>query len=336
MTISSVESHPPLDGTFGCLFLAVFLQRRFLWYSPKRVILHQYIGYSLWGSGSVQLYNYYDPVQNYGKTDRWWLKLHIFLLYALDTVQQILTLFSLYTYFVKDFGNFEGLSKLDRPIVVSTIISAIVCALAQSLFVIRVWHLSRNNRPLTAVLAFFATCQFVATTTYFTKIYDFTKIAQLSSAIASECIMNSVVTFTDISITAVLAFLLRSLRSGMKQSDSLMKRLIIYTICTGLTSSVGALVALVTAVVLPHLFVYLIADIVIAKLYTNSVLALLNSRQRLREDYADNVQHRLDLNSIHSPSTGTNATIHRLFSVPNRPGEITDKVGPEWMAITEA
>ncbi|KAI5118152.1 hypothetical protein M0805_000531 [Coniferiporia weirii] len=289
----SSAAHLSLDSTFGCLYLAVLFSA------------------ALWGSGSVQLYVYYRDCV---KADRWQLKLYVFLMYTLDSLQQALVLVCVYSYLVKGFNDPESLFRLDRQLVDSVIVSGIVCALAQILFVVRVWHLSNQNRPLTAVLAFLVACQFVTITVYFAKIYNLADLEQFSNVLALECIMNSVVTVTDIAIAAVLAFLLYSLRSGMKQSDSLVRRLIVYTISTGLASSVAGLMALVTALALPNTFIYLIPDIVIAKLYTNSVLALLNSRRGLREDFAGSLEYGIDLESLHTPFTSIDTGIHDLFS----------------------
>ncbi|KAI5118157.1 hypothetical protein M0805_000536 [Coniferiporia weirii] len=251
---------PSRDNTFGCLFLAGML----------------------WGSGNVQLYFYYDK---YSKTDKWGFRLYIFVLYVADTLHQAFLLNALYVYFVTDFVHVDRLGRLEKPLNDVTILTAFVDVLAHYLYVMRVWHLSKRNAILTGVLVLFVLGQFATTIVYFGQIYNLSEISQLTTVIKTERIMNCIVAITDISIASVIVFLLRSHRSGIKQTETLISRLVLYTISSGLVTSVAALGALITATTLPHTFVYLIFDLITAKLYFNSVMALLNSRRAHDEIY---------------------------------------------------
>ncbi|KAI5115117.1 hypothetical protein M0805_005646 [Coniferiporia weirii] len=251
---------------------------------------------ALWGAGSVQLYFYYDK---YSKTDKTWLKFYVLVIYGLDTLHQIFLLASFYSYFVTNFANIAHLNVLERPLINTTICTSIVDALVQGLFVMRIWHLSRQNYLLMGVLCVFIAGQFVVTVTYFGKIYHFTELAQLATAITTECVMNSIIAFVDTVIATVLSLLLHSRRSGVRQTNSLISRLILYTISTGMLTSVFSIIALVTAIVLPNKFIYLIPDLIMPKLYTNSILALLNSREKLRSQLiGDNSARGVSLNNI--------------------------------------
>ncbi|KAI5115183.1 hypothetical protein M0805_006471 [Coniferiporia weirii] len=278
--MSSAEALPSLNNTFGCLFLAGIL----------------------WGSGSVQLYFYYDK---YTKIDKWGLKTYIFILYALDTLHQALFLKALYLYFVTDFANIADLDRLERPLIDVTLLAALVDGLSQCLYVMRIWHLSNRNFILTGVLAAFVLGQFAATTVYFAQVYHLPEISELTTVIRTERAMNSIVAITDIAIATVIVFLLRSLRSGVKQTDSLISRLVLYTVSSGLITSIVALEALITAVVLPKTFIYLISDLVIPKLYFNSIMAMLNSRQKLRNRDCDDSKNGISLSDIRARPAGS-------------------------------
>ncbi|KAI5118149.1 hypothetical protein M0805_000529 [Coniferiporia weirii] len=261
---SVVDNPPSFDGTLGCLL----------------------IGGIFWGASNIQLYSYYSK---YSNTDRWWLKLHVFSLYAVDTVHQAFLLASLYSYFITNFSRFENLFSFERPLLDTTLISAFISILAQSLFVMRIWQLSDKNHVLTATLAIFVAGQFVATAVYYGKTFNNPEAVQIGVANASELAMNCTVAIVDISLAAVLAYLLRSLRSGVKRTNFLITRLILYIISTGLATSVFALLALITFITRPTSLVYWVFNLTIPKLYMNSSLALLNSRQGLRDQLADGV-----------------------------------------------
>ncbi|THH08791.1 hypothetical protein EW145_g2463 [Phellinidium pouzarii] len=268
---------PALDSTFGCLFLAGIFST------------------ALWGAGSVQLYFYYDK---YTKTDKWWLKIYIFMVYALDTLHQIFLLSSLYTYFVTNFANPAHLLLNERPLNSTAVVTALVDGFVQALFVMRVWHLSKKNYILTGILSLFVLGQTVSTMIYFGKAYNLNLIAELVSVLPEERAMDIIVTITDLSIASSMAYLLHSRRSGMRQTDTLINRLIFYTIATGLVSALAAVLALITAYVLPKTFIYLVFDLIAPKLYINSILALLNSRAKLRDGLISDSERGLSMNNM--------------------------------------
>ncbi|KAI5115278.1 hypothetical protein M0805_003832 [Coniferiporia weirii] len=240
---------------------------------------------SLWGAGSVQLYFYHD---NYSKSDKLWLQLYLYVMYVLDTVHQINMWVSLYKYFVKDFANPTLINQIGRPITDSVILSAIVCALAQLLYLMRIWHLSKKNYILTGILGIFILTQFVVTVIYFAQIYNLTENTKLMdrAEIITVRVLNASITATDVCIATAMAFLLHSQRSGIKQTDTLINRLIMYSIATGLVTGAVGVVALISAFALPKTFIYLFFDLLLPKLYINSILALLNFRQKLRDTLA--------------------------------------------------
>ncbi|KAI5118153.1 hypothetical protein M0805_000532 [Coniferiporia weirii] len=295
--MSTAGALPSLDDTFGCLFLAGIFAT------------------ALWSASTVQLYFYYDK---YTGNDKPWIKAYMFVIYALDTMHQCFLLAALYKYFVTNFANVAHLNVLERPLQNTTIGTALVDALVQILFVMRIWHLSKQNRILTGVLGVFIACQFTATVIYYVKVYSLSEITGLATVINTEIALNSVVAFVDTSIASVLAFLLHSHRSSIKQTNSLINRLMAYTISTGLLTSAMSLMALITALVYPTKFIYLIPDFVIPKLYFNSVLALYNSRQNLRNNLVHTSENGISMNNIRPfTSSGTSASHNRVFSSAN-------------------
>ncbi|KAL0953747.1 hypothetical protein HGRIS_004936 [Hohenbuehelia grisea] len=82
----------------------------------------------------------------------------------------------------------------------------------------------------------------------------------------------------DVLIAGSLTYYLHHSRSGMKGSDHLINRLMVYAINNGmLTSILGIAVIALTAPGI-HDFIFLAVFQVIGNLYTNSMLATLNAR----------------------------------------------------------
>ncbi|KAI0666789.1 hypothetical protein C8Q78DRAFT_421422 [Trametes maxima] len=71
------------------------------------------------------------------------------------------------------------------------------------------------------------------------------------------------------------------------QEDSVLRVLTIYTVNTGLLTSVFSTATFVFAVILPGNFIYACISIVGSKLYANSVLAVLNSRKSINNRFVD-------------------------------------------------
>ena len=127
------------------------------------------------------------------------------------------------------------------------------------------FSVSHGNYSLSGVVVALVIAQFVAQEFYFAQAIRFRLVAQLYSIVLDERIEKSITAATDITITCVLAFLLHSSRSGLKKTDTLINRLIIYSVNTGAITSMLAIGALVSGLVLPSSFLYLLLCLLIPK-----------------------------------------------------------------------
>ncbi|TBU54603.1 hypothetical protein BD310DRAFT_969712 [Dichomitus squalens] len=87
----------------------------------------------------------------------------------------------------------------------------------------------------------------------------------------------------DVIMTTVLILALHHSRSGIKSTDSLLNRVILYAITTGMLTSGCMILLFVTNLAFPDDIIYVGVSFVATKLYTNSLLAALNTRQSLRD-----------------------------------------------------
>ncbi|KAJ8487668.1 hypothetical protein ONZ51_g4048 [Trametes cubensis] len=95
---------------------------------------------------------------------------------------------------------------------------------------------------------------------------------------------------SDIMLASILIVSLLRTRSETKARDmqSVLSVLIVYTINTGLLTSIVSFIAFLFGLLLRGNLIYAGVSIVGAKLYANSVLALLNSRKELQDRLTDN------------------------------------------------
>ncbi|PAV20218.1 hypothetical protein PNOK_0515200 [Pyrrhoderma noxium] len=266
----------------------------------------------LWCLGTAQMYFYYS---SYSK-DPLWLKMHIFLIWTLNTLHQAFLIEVPYQYLIVNFGDRDAVAVLDRFLVASLLISAFACIMVQVIFVLRVWKLSNRNIPVTGYVLLLVLAQFAATCLYFGKAAVLTTFIDLKRAMPITRIVNGISAAADGSIAIILVFLLHRVRTGFnKRSETAISRLIAFTINTGLVTGLCSLLALITGIVLPNTLVFMFFYVLIGRLYMNSLFATLNSRISIRNEIfsnnsnsnnheATNVTHLTDRFRVspHSPS----------------------------------
>ncbi|KAJ8091676.1 hypothetical protein PM082_020911 [Marasmius tenuissimus] len=87
---------------------------------------------------------------------------------------------------------------------------------------------------------------------------------------------------SDLGITTALSFYLWSSKSGMRRTDAIVNRLILFCVRTGSLTTACAILSLITISVFPNTFVYITFYSTLARFYSISLLATLNARSELR------------------------------------------------------
>jgi len=91
----------------------------------------------------------------------------------------------------------------------------------------------------------------------------------------------------DVSVTVGLSWLLHSMKTGIRKTDSLVKVLMLYMVTTGLLVVVAATMGLILFIVMPNNLIYFGFYLLLGKLYINAFLASLNARENLRKGQTD-------------------------------------------------
>ncbi|KAK7013154.1 hypothetical protein R3P38DRAFT_2789313 [Favolaschia claudopus] len=86
----------------------------------------------------------------------------------------------------------------------------------------------------------------------------------------------------DMLIALSLSYYLRKSRTGIKTTDSLVNKLILYAMSTGLLTGICVLIDMICFLAMPGNLVHVAFNIVSGKLYTNSLLVSLNFREVIR------------------------------------------------------
>ncbi|KAG0696992.1 hypothetical protein DFH29DRAFT_948667 [Suillus ampliporus] len=106
----------------------------------------------------------------------------------------------------------------------------------------------------------------------------------------------------DILVASTLCYLFATSRTGFISTDSFITRLISYTINGGCLTSICSMATIISCAVMPRNYIFLSLQFLMAKLYVNSYIALLNARYYTQLNTDVNCS---ELRVYHSDSLGT-------------------------------
>lgn len=260
---------PNVNATVGALFLGHFAAAIF------------------YGINCVQTYGYFQLFDK----DHWTLKFAVFSLWMLGTLHMAVVSHAVYTYIVSGFGNIETPSLTAWSIWSQAIISPIITILVRLIYGIRIWRLSNRNLYLVSAIAlsalFSCGCG-IAATLQGLQLNSF-DIFSMKTYLLYLSLGSSIV--TDTVITSSLCVLLFSNRTHIKRINSLLNTLMLYTIYTGMLTGVYALVLTVFYAFFRKHATSSKNSLLVAfyfpspNMYLNALLANLNARYKLREEY---------------------------------------------------
>lgn len=237
----------------------------------------------LFGVLSLQIYEYF---QRY-TYDRVVYKFFVISIWLLEIFHSVLSGHTVYYYAITSYGNAFAILIPTWSIIIQVTVGAFISVLVKSAFAMRVWRFSNKNIFLTGFIALL-NCAILALAVIFTikafKISTFAEISELNWVITS---VLSVSVFTDILIASALTYYLHHLRNGFVStgkngSNTIITGLMKYSIETGAVTSVCGVATLIAFNSLPTTFVYMSFFFVLSKLYSNSLLATLNTRRSVR------------------------------------------------------
>ncbi|KDR71986.1 hypothetical protein GALMADRAFT_143338 [Galerina marginata CBS 339.88] len=145
---------------------------------------------------------------------------------------------------------------------------------------------SRKNVPLVALLAALSFGDFATAVAVTVKCFQIKSFAAFFSDGRLPQIVDaslSLAVVTDIITAASLSFYLHTRRSGIKGTDTLINKLMAYAINNGILTSFFDIIVVTFVTVEPNNLIFLAIYQIIGNLYTNSMIATLNSRRSLSQ-----------------------------------------------------
>ncbi|KAI9435805.1 hypothetical protein H4582DRAFT_623362 [Lactarius indigo] len=212
------------------------------------------------------------------------LKLLVYAVFLVETLQTALTGADLYHWFVSGFGNLERLtspfaSPFDVPI-----IGAIVSLTVQSFFVYRIWVLSgRTSRLLCLIICLVSVFDAIASVGGGVYVHVLQKFAsgRILKILALTWLGGN--TMADLVITGSMLYYLGRRRADGYFSDHALSRIVVLAVETNILTTTIGIVALVMVAVYPDKNWYTCPTAIMGKLYSNTLLVSLNNRITLRD-----------------------------------------------------
>lgn len=285
----------------------------------------------LYGMMITQAYSYFFTY----KDDRLWIKIFVAFLFSANTVSSTLSVMHTYRSFVNPFGFLSWLVQENWVSTTGPSVTSIIGGSVQLFFTWRVYVLSRNVFSASAIVfcssagmlvALGTTIAVAITPDFFGSLgFGVAVIVRLASAVCADLI-----------IATALMWQLWNRKNGFPVTSDV-DRVIRMTIQTGFITTLFAVTDLVTFLTVDT-GIYLIFDLPLAKLHTNSLLSNLNSRGGWKYDEASeesncnqgNLQREIQSNVLpqvfvhveQHKLVETNDTLHDIFGKPNPQSDV--------------
>ncbi|KIJ15789.1 hypothetical protein PAXINDRAFT_168803 [Paxillus involutus ATCC 200175] len=254
----------------------------------------------LYGVFCMQMFYY---ARNYTE-DRLFLKWLVAFLWILETVHLALSIHFIEYYLIMNFDNPPALEYGVWSLALTFLFGYLAVWIVNLCFVWRIWQLSRQNW----------TCLFLITLTTTRTVLALVNVAlglrypyipEFLVIIYPTMVAGwALAAIADSLIAVVLCYYLRKYRSGMRRTEHIINRLLLYTINTGALAALFAIITIILYVTLEGALVFTGFDQVQSKLYGISLLASLNSRKatlaaaRMAVPTTDNISLRFLANNI--------------------------------------
>jgi len=270
----------------------------------------------LYGVVSMQMMIY---LSTFVHEDGWQLVATVCFLWLLETAHVFFIGNYLYYNLLVNYCNPQSATTKVEDI--TTAVIALITFIVHCFYTRRVWILSRKNSWLTGIIGLLAVAHFGFELAVMGLTYKFPRYDQFHILEGYFTTALALAAALDILIAGTLVYLLNQRRSGIKSTETRLKKIATYAVGSGALTSITDMIILICFVAMPNNLVYLGVYACICDLYTISLLTSLNARETLRNIHTD-------VNTIHlsHPLSDLSASGAMEFSTGSAAGK---SVSPE-------
>jgi len=241
------------------------------------LLLGYLFNWGLYGVLSVQVYLYHLSFPKDGRV----VKTLVYSVYLIETTQTILVTHDAFNAYAKGYGNLNALGSAQLEWLAVPIFSGIVSATVQMYYAYRVSVLS-GSRILGLGISLIALLQGASAIAQGGQAFIIGNFADLATkAFASCAIWLAGSAACDVIIAACMTFLLLKKDTKIPTTHAIVTKLVRLIVETGMLTALAATVDLILFLAFPHNSYHGCVALTLAKLYSNSLLVLFNSRIRI-------------------------------------------------------
>ncbi|KAF8521047.1 hypothetical protein JB92DRAFT_3111420 [Gautieria morchelliformis] len=232
---------------------------------------------TLFGLTTLQTYLYYVNYAKDRAAFKWlqtpppWLNNSPLVKRVLDLTHTIFIAHTAYYFLVLQYGNPASLLDGEWSLIMEVAITVLVTVLVQ-------WWVADSTLASPSHQGKYS-FTLVSLRIVYTSIKLFSRLPEVLGVMSATLIIMAV---NDLFITIVLCWYLHKAQSAFNETQSAIRLLIVYTIETGLVTSIFVTVDAVCILTMPHNWIFIGITVCISKLYANSLLTILNSRHSLK------------------------------------------------------
>uniref|UniRef100_A0A0W0G0L4 DUF6534 domain-containing protein n=1 Tax=Moniliophthora roreri TaxID=221103 RepID=A0A0W0G0L4_MONRR len=240
------------------------------------LLLGYMLNWGLYGVLSVQVYLYWTAFPN----DQLLTQILVYGLYILETAQTVSLTHNSFQTFVFGFEDPASLTKIHNLWIDTYFFDTLVALIFQVYFANRIHNLLSRAKILPGIILLLALAQFcggVGTSIILKKVGSFDTSGQLVTPVPG-ILWIGCGTLADVLIAVTMVYALSRYDTTFKRTKSLVKRLSQLALETGSLIAAMILVQPILFFSCPGKTYHMAPALVIAKLYSNSLLVIFNSR----------------------------------------------------------
>ncbi|KAK7034667.1 hypothetical protein VNI00_012309 [Paramarasmius palmivorus] len=242
------------------------------------LMLGYMLSWGLLGILSVQIYLYYtafpkDPLK---------FKVLVYFIYILDVVQTIMFTHDAFERFVYGFGNPLAVISPNLLWFSSPFIDGLVGLLVQLQYTYRIFKLSPETKWVLAPILLASLTQFgcaLGSTIIAGTASTIEELGENNFVIGVVWLISSAV--ADVLIALSMIYALNRYDRSFEQTNDIVKKIIRLTVETGTITACVAICHAALILAMPQKNYHVLPAMILAKLYSNSLMVMFNSRIRM-------------------------------------------------------
>ncbi|KAJ3836125.1 hypothetical protein F5878DRAFT_626001 [Lentinula raphanica] len=258
-----MSSVPTFTETWGCQMIAYILNT------------------GLFGIAALLVGQYFH---SFSKKDSVLIKGTMGAIGLFATAQFVFITHQIYTDYVTRFSNIESLDDIVMSAPLQLLFIYLTAFTTQCFFASRIWAIAHLKQRFfwTAPVLLLALLQIGAGITQTVLVFKVGKYSILETTAKVTSLQSGATAVCDMLITFILCYILHDAKSGIRRTNTMINKMILFCISRGAVTSLAALLNLIFFVSKPGTFIFMIPLETSSQLYAISVATMLNTREALR------------------------------------------------------